>query len=70
MNAKDMREKNDEALLKLLAEKRRHLYDLRVQSVTEKVSDTTQFGQTKKDIARIHTILTERKIQTAQPAAK
>ena len=39
---------------------RRHLFDLRAQSVTEKLEDPTQIVKTRKDIARLLTILNER----------
>jgi len=34
---------------------RRRLFDLRTQTVTEKIQDTAQFGEAKKDIARLLT---------------
>ncbi len=39
---------------------RRHLFNLRAQAVTEKLEDSTQLGQTRRDIARLLTVLTER----------
>lgn len=39
---------------------RRHLFDLRAQSVTEKLEDPSQLGKTKRDIARVLTVLRER----------
>jgi large subunit ribosomal protein L29 len=39
---------------------RRHYFDLRAQSVTEKIEDTSQLGKTRKDIARLLTVLRER----------
>lgn len=39
---------------------RRHLFDLRSQSVTEKLEDPTQLGKSRKDIARVLTVLRER----------
>ena len=64
MTAKELREKDDAALHEQLKQTQRHLYDLRVQSVTEKVDDTSQLGKAKQDIARIKTILHERKRQS------
>lgn len=40
---------------------RRHLFDLRAQSVTEKLADPTQLTKTRKDIARVLTVMSERK---------
>ena len=42
---------------------RRHLFDLRAQAVTEKLEDPTQIVKTRKDIARLLTILNERNEQ-------
>lgn len=39
---------------------RRHLFDLRAQAVTEKLEDPTQLLKTRRDIARILTVLHER----------
>ncbi len=39
---------------------RRHLFDLRAQSVTEKLEDPSQLGKTKHDIARVLTELRAR----------
>ena len=39
---------------------RRHLFDLRSQAVTEKLADPTLLTATKRDIARIFTVLNER----------
>lgn len=39
---------------------RRHLFDLRSQSVTEKLEDTSQLGKTKRKIARLLTELRSR----------
>ena len=51
--------KTDE-LFNDLAAKRRHLFNLRSQAVTEKLEDPTQLGKAKKEIARIMTVLRER----------
>ena len=34
---------------------RRKLFDLRTQTVTEKIEDTSQFKKTRKDLARVLT---------------
>lgn len=63
---KEIRDKSDENLQKEIIEKRKHLFDLRSQAVTEKLEDPTQIGKTKKEIARLHTILKERQIAAAK----
>ena len=39
---------------------RRHLFDLRGQAVTEKLVNPNQLSQTRRDIARLFTVLQER----------
>ncbi len=39
---------------------RRHYFDLRAQSVTEKLEDPTQLTKTRRDIARLLTVMHER----------
>jgi large subunit ribosomal protein L29 len=72
MKTKEIREKSDEAIKVDLSERRKHLFDLRSQGVTEKLEDPTQLRKTRKDIARIKTIQRQRKIaaETAAKAAK
>jgi large subunit ribosomal protein L29 len=66
---KEIRERSVEDLNKEIAEKQRHLFDLRSQAVTEKLEDPTQLGKTRKEIARIRTILREREIAANPPKA-
>ena len=60
MKIAELREMKPEELHGELDRLRRHLFDLRVQAVTEKLENPNQLGQTKRDIARIFTILQER----------
>lgn len=60
MKAKELRDKSDDVLKEELAAKQRHLFDLRSQAVTENLENPSQLGQTRRDIARIKTILHER----------
>ena len=64
MTAKEIREKETEHLKHELVEKRKHLFDLRSQAVTEKLEDPSQLRKTKKDIARMQTILKQREIDS------
>jgi len=68
MTVKEIREKQTGALTEELAEKRKHLFDLRSQAVTEKLEDPSQLRKTKKDIARIKTVIRQRAIE--QQASK
>jgi large subunit ribosomal protein L29 len=68
MTTKELREKDTEALRHELAERRRHLFDLRSQAVTEKLEDPSQLRKTRKDITRILTLLGQREAEK-QPQA-
>jgi large subunit ribosomal protein L29 len=69
MKAKEIREKDDEALQHELVEKQKHLFDLRTQAVTEKLEDPTQIGKTRREIARIKTITAQRKAEATKAAS-
>jgi large subunit ribosomal protein L29 len=60
MTPKEIREKETDHLKHELVEKRKHLFDLRSQAVTEKLEDPSQLRKNKKDIARMETILNQR----------
>ncbi len=60
MKMPEIRELKTEALHQELDRLRRHLFDLRVQAVTEKLVNPNQLGATKKDIARVLTVMNER----------
>lgn len=68
MKTKEIRNKSDEALKAELAERQRHLFDLRSQAVTEKLEDPSQLRKTRKDIARLKTVLHQRKLAQAEKA--
>ena len=69
MTTKEIREKETEHLKHELVEKQKHLFDLRSQAVTEKLEDPSQLLKTRKDIARMKTILRQRE-QEAQKNAQ
>jgi large subunit ribosomal protein L29 len=52
-----------------LASARRHLYDLRFQLATRQLTDYSQISQTRKDIARLLTVQTERKLRDGAGSA-
>jgi large subunit ribosomal protein L29 len=62
---KELLEKADDALKELLAEKQKHLFDLRSQAVTEKLEDPSQITKTRREIARINTLLRQRELAAA-----
>jgi large subunit ribosomal protein L29 len=70
MKMKELKDKELEHLKHELAEKQKHLFDLRSQAVTEKLEDPTQLGKTKKDIARIKTVIRQRQLEQQKTQAK
>jgi large subunit ribosomal protein L29 len=69
MTTKELREKETPHLTHELVEKQKHLFDLRSQAVTEKLEDPSQLVKTKKEIARMKTILRQREIESAKTQA-
>src|SRR3954470_21300419 len=61
ITVKELRERDTTQVEHELAERYKHLFELRSQAVTEKLEDPTQLRKTKKDIARIQTVLSERR---------
>lgn len=60
MKTSDLRQMKSAELHVDLERIRRHLFDLRVQAVTEKLGNPHQLKQARADIARVLTILNER----------
>jgi len=60
MKASEIREMKTEELHGELDRMRRHLFDLRAQAVTEKLENPNRLTQSRKDIARVLTVLNER----------
>ena len=53
MTGKEVNAMKDEELKLDLGKLRNELFDLRSESVTSKVEDTSKFGKLRKDIARL-----------------
>jgi len=66
MKASELRSKNAEDLGKLLKERREELMNLRFQSATGALENSSRLAAVKRDIARILTVLNE--TQAAAPA--
>lgn len=60
MKVSDLRQKNDEDLAKELLDLRKAQFSMRMQLATQQLSNTSQIGKLRKDIARIKTIQQER----------
>ena len=61
MKTKEIRKKSKEECLKLIAEKKKRLSDVRFASTSTKAKNTKEAFNLRKDIARIKTILKESK---------
>lgn len=60
MKIVEIRQMSTEEVYSELVRLRRHLFDLKSQAVTEKLEDPTQLGKTRRDVARLLTVLVER----------
>jgi large subunit ribosomal protein L29 len=60
MKPNEVRELSNEELEDKLRELKSELFNLRFQIATMKLENPMRVRQVKKDIARVHTILTER----------
>lgn len=65
MEFKELNDKKEADLQKLLMTERGNLYDLRLKSKTGQVKKNDTFGKTKRTISRILTILNARKSEAA-----
>lgn len=66
MKTQEIRELTDEELRSELDRLRRHVFDLRAQSVTEKLADPSMITKARREIARILTIMKERQKRPAK----
>jgi large subunit ribosomal protein L29 len=66
MKSDEVRKMTAEELDVEIVRLRRKLYDLRCQTVTEKIEDSSMFAKVRKDVARM---LTERTARTSRKAA-
>ena len=61
MKARDLRAKSDEELAKELEELSREAFNLRMQQGTGQLARPSQFKAVRRDIARVKTIINERR---------
>ncbi len=66
MEKNEIRTMTETVLKEELKKLREQNFNLRTQTVTEKVADTTAFGRTRRDIARVMTELRSREIKKAK----
>lgn len=68
MKAKDLRERTTEDLQTLRASLQKDLFSYRMKNWTDQLEDTSLLSKTRRDLARIETILRERELRTSQGA--
>jgi large subunit ribosomal protein L29 len=66
MKAKDMREKTTEDLREMEKQTARDVFQNRFKNFTNRLDDTSLIGKSRRDLARIRTILLERSRAEAQ----
>ncbi|GIW40109.1 MAG: 50S ribosomal protein L29 [Candidatus Binatia bacterium] len=66
MRPAELRELGDDALREKLRELREELFRLRLRHATAQLEDTSKLSKTRKDIARIQTILRERELRGSE----
>jgi len=60
MKAKELRAKDPAALKKELDELLRAHFSLRMQIATQQLNNTSQLGKTRREIARVRTVMNEK----------
>ncbi len=63
MKMYEIREMNNEEIIKRIAEEEVNLVDLRFQHALKNLTNTAKLKLLKKDIARMKTVLKERELQ-------
>jgi large subunit ribosomal protein L29 len=66
MKAKDLRERSTEDLAELKATMTKDLFSHKMKNFTGQLDDTSLINKTRKDIARIELLLSERAAKGAQ----
>ena len=66
MDMKRMREMSDAELIAELAKMKKDLFNLRFQHVTGQLENPVVMRETKRDIARVKTIIREKELEKVQ----
>jgi large subunit ribosomal protein L29 len=69
MSSKEFVKLEDAQLLEKEAELRKQLFDLRIQSASDKIKDVSQVGKIRRDIARVETVLRQRQLAAGKAQA-
>jgi large subunit ribosomal protein L29 len=66
MNAQELHDKSVEELDQMQRELKRKLFNLRFQRSTGELDNTAELGKTRRDIARVMTIVQQKKAREAR----
>jgi large subunit ribosomal protein L29 len=66
MKPSELRGLSEQELLREIDDHRKELFNLRYQSNTEQMEDPARVGRTRREIARILTILRERELEKSK----
>ncbi|HYJ11159.1 MAG TPA: 50S ribosomal protein L29 [Polyangiaceae bacterium] len=66
MKSKDLRERSSEDLAELKANLTKDLFSHKMKNFTGQLDDTSMIGKTRRDIARIELLLSERAAKGAK----
>ena len=69
MKAKEIRELTDAEAQAKLRDLRQEIFNLRLQQQTARLERPSRIHEVRKDIARVETVLSERRVQAATAAA-
>ena len=70
MRAKELRDKNNDALMKLIEDRQDDIVNFRLQQATGVVDNCRRAREARRDIARIKTIMQQREIAAAKGTNK
>ena len=70
MKAKDLRERGAEDLKELEKSLSKDLFQHKFKNFTNRLDDTSQIGKSRRDLARVKTLLTEKTRPTANAEGK
>ena len=66
MNAAELRERSADELVKTLSDLEAQLFKLRFQKSTGQIENPTKIREVRKDIARVLTVINERRLQGSE----
>ena len=64
MKAEELRNLSDEELLAKVRDAKEELFNLRFQTATGQLDNTSRIKEVKKDIARVFTLIKERELES------